>query len=395
MSGVVGVLSFARASPSVRTAVLASVVTRLPIGMTGAALPLLGLDRGLGPGVAGGMVATYGVAVAVTSPSWGRAADRVRPGGLLVGTSIAAAAATVSMVLVPASAPVLLGGAALLGAVTLPFGAVMRALWNRVLTSGQERASASAFESFLAEGVHIAGRVLVALLSVAVGVRATFVAQALIGVTGGLTLAAVPLVRHADRPPPLPGPHARGLDPLRRIPLHYARLLAFSASLGAFGMSLVVAVVEASGPGGAALALAAWGSGGLLGVTLLARRVPGTAPGVHARLLLTMAALQGLLLACFAWPAATVLVGFLAGLPIAASLTLAYRALTDSSPPARATEYLAWATTAIFVGNAAGAAGYGLLSEGVGPRLAALLAPVLAVLAAVVAPAPKEVHSRG
>lgn len=352
-------------------------LARLPLGM-GAVLPLLlVLSRTGSATAAGSAVAAYGCGLCLAVPGWGRRADRQGAAPVLRTCAVGSLLATIALAVCPPKPVLLIVAAGLLGAFVPPTNAAMRALWTRRLPDEPARQAAAAAESVVAELVHIAGRIAVALLALVLPLGAVLV------VAGGLLVAATEWLLRlrppgpglADRPPPDHRPTWTGAL-LVRLPLTYLALGLMSAGLGATstGIALRADPTGAAAPA-AALALALWGVGSAAGGLLAARRRP------PVTLLLLGLGAGAALVGVGTWLPLGV-AALLAGLPIAPALTGLYCQLQDRAPDGRVTEALALATSALFLGNAGGAAVAGVVATADGAVAAALAGVAFTVLAA-------------
>lgn len=337
-----------------RNALLLAVgfLARLPVGMGAVLLLLLILSRTGSAAAAGGAVAAYGGGLCLAVPWWGRRADRKGAVPVLRSCAWLSLLATAALASCPPQPVLLLGCAAVLGGCAPPTNAVMRALWQRRLATTTDRQQAASVESVVAELVHIAGRTAVAALALVLPLTTILVLQGLllVGATEWLLRLRPAGAGFAEAPPARSrGPRSGSL--LRRLPLTYAGLGLLSAALGATSTGIALGAELHGGSGsGAAFALAAWGAGSAVGGLLLSR-----VRALPLPLLLLGPGLGAALIAVHG-PLPLAAAAFVAGLPIAPALTGIYRRLQDQAPAARATEALSLATSALFLGNAAGSA---------------------------------------
>ena len=245
---------------------LASIVGRFPLGMTGLAVLLLVRDVTGSYAAAGAVSAAYALAFALVSPARARTADRRGPVRVLLLLAVVNPVALVALVALAAADPpvwalVLL--AVVAGGTVPPLGAVMRALWGVVVPPGA-LPTAYALEAVVIEVCFVGGPLLVAGLTGAFGPSAAVLAAAGLSLVGTVWLAVTPAVR-AVRPVPS-SPHVLG--PLVSRPVR-GLLLAVAAVGAGFG-SLEVALpafVEDAGsrPGIAGVLLAVWSVGSVVG----------------------------------------------------------------------------------------------------------------------------------
>jgi MFS family permease len=363
---------------------VASIVGRLSLGMTGLALLLLVRHTTGSYASAGLVAAAYALAFGVFGPARARSADRRGPVRVLLLTAaIHPPVLVLLVVLAERGAPawVLALPAVLGGATVPPLGPVMRALWGSLL-QGPSLATAYSLESVVVELCFVLGPLLTAGLAASVGAGAAVIAAALLALLGALWLAATPRVR-AVVPHPAPSSGSR-FGPLAS-PAVRALLLTVAAiglGFGAIEVSLP-AYVESQGarPASAGILLAVWSVGSIVGglvyggLHLVAphrRQVPvlvaALAVGSALPLLATGPVVMGAVL-------------FAYGLTIAPFSACNSVLLGQSAPPGTTTEAFAWNSSMIFGGAALGSALAGVLVERVGPFAGLAVTAVAGVLA--------------
>lgn len=379
------------AVPGSRAFSFAGWVGRLPAPMLGLGAVLLVEDASGSYGLAGAVSGTLALCFALAGPQWARAMDRRGQGVVLRGAMLALLVTGVAFaVAVQAGAPrwswfVL---AALTGASAPNIGSMVRARWSAALDS-QGRQTAFAFEAVADEVVFVLGPPLVTLLATLIAPPVGFLTGILLGVGGGLALAAQ---RSSEPPlhprdPSAPGRRRSVLTPaLLVVSLTY---LAVGTVFGAIDV-VVIGFADAEGAealSGAALAVFAGGSlvaGLAYGLARparsLAARFVGTAVafGLAAQLLWIVGSMPVL-----------VLCGFLAGLTIAPILVSGTTLVESRVSPGVLTESLAWTITGLTLGVTVGSALTGAAVDHWGareafavPALAAALAGVLALAGA-------------
>lgn len=236
-----GPLSFAFADPRTRVVASLSFLARLPTGMIGIIIPLLALGSGLSPVMAGAALGAFRVAQAVATPLWGRLGDAIPLRFLMriVCTTYGATAAALAML--AGDSVAIVAGAVLLGLVTLPFSALMRAFWNRQPDLVDRQLEANVFESFLAEGVLLAGRSVIALAAWYLSIEYVALGQAVLACVGGVALSFTARVRR-DRPTVAAKENEVGYGAAWWAVASglYGIYLLLSMSLGAFSFSLIL-----------------------------------------------------------------------------------------------------------------------------------------------------------
>lgn len=187
------------ARPDFKSVLVASVVGRLPIGLTGLAILLLS-QGATGSFVRGGATAAaYVVGLACFAPVLGRIIDRSGPRAVLLWCAFAFPASLVALVLaVHANADgafFSLGFAFAAGANFPPITVCMRTFFRRRLAEESLLATAYSLESVLIETIFIAGPVLVAFFVAYSSASAAVCFAALCGVSGTLLFLRSPALR--------------------------------------------------------------------------------------------------------------------------------------------------------------------------------------------------------
>lgn len=177
------------AQPPLRAAILASVLGRLPIGITGLAILMLAQDT-TGSFGRGGLVAAFYVAgLATVAPLLGRLIDRYGPRPALLACSFAfpaALAALVAALAVPVSPLITCLLAAAAGASFPPITVCMRTFFKQRLKEDGLLAAAYSLESVLIEIIFIVGPVLVAIFVALASPAAAVLFAAACGCSGTL-----------------------------------------------------------------------------------------------------------------------------------------------------------------------------------------------------------------
>ena len=366
-----------------RPLVVASLVGRLPIGMTPLGVILLLRADGRSYALAGLVDGADVLGVAIAQPVLGRMVDRLGLRRVLVPSALVFALAAVALAVAGsrgASVYVLIPLALLAGMSLPPVGASMRALWPALVTAPELRGAAYTLDAILQEVTFIVGPPLVAALAAAASPRVALYVVALLALVG---VGAFSLL--ASREPAREGRRgARALDSIgARLVLSLSLLLG--ASFGAEEIAMPAFAEHHGARSAAGALLAALALGSLLGGVIFGTR---TTEQTAVRRLGRGLLLCGLaVLPLFAAPsiAAMAALMLLAGLPIAPSFAAQYLLLDALAVPGAATETFAWNTTAIFAGAAVGNALGGALVAASSYRASLTLAMAFALLSAAIA----------
>ena len=387
------VISLARysallAKPALRSAIAASVLGRLPIGIAGLSILMLAQDATGSFGSAGAVAACYVAGLAAVSPMNGRLIDRYGPRPTLLGCALAfpsALAALVAALSAPAAPPwVAFALAAVAGASFPPITVCMRTFFKQQLKDDALLATAYSLESVLIELIFILGPVLVAIFVALASPAVAVLFAAACGCAGTLLFQNSRALRHWHIEPRgsanLLGPLAEpGFVPLLAVIVCYA---------SAFGLVEIGTIAFATETNGQALA------GVLLGVMSIGSAAGGLVYGSRswrlplARQFPIMLGLMGLGVGPLALLSASWAFGLwclAAGVAMAPALIMQSMLVAGNSRPEHSTEAFTWSTTGLLAGVGLGlTAGGALLEYAKSPAVFAAAA-ALSVAAGLVA----------
>lgn len=365
----------------------ASVIGRLPLGMTGLAILLLVRESTGSYAAAGAASAAYALAFAVVSPARARTADRRGPVRILLLMGLLhplALAALVGLAAAGAGVGLQALAAVLAGATVPPLGAVLRAMWPRLVPESA-LVTAYALESVVVELCFVGGPLLVAVLTGVLGPSAAVLAAGLLTLVGTVCLVrtgAIRAITPVTSTPTLLGPLVSA--PVRGLLLG---VCAVGAGFGALEVALP-AFVEGAGrrPGTAGVLLAVWSVGSIVGGLTYGAVHPATPHRRQLPLLVAVLAAGTVLPLLVAGPAdaglllmSLALLGY--GLSIAPFFACNSVLLGAAAPTGTVTEAFAWNSSMIFGGAALGAAAAGLLVERSGVVAALVLTACTGLLA--------------
>ena len=353
------------ADSEARRFTLAGLIARLPISMTGIGIVLLvSLSTG-SFGRAGLITAAGTITGALVAPFWGRAIDRIGQAKVLIAAVIInTVSLTILIISVQAHWPLLTSVLASAG-VGLGFssaGAAVRARWSYRLAGSPLLNTAFAFEAMLDEVVFIVGPVLVTFLATSLHPALGIATSGAIGLVGAVALAA----QRSSQPPIHPSTRQRGGSQVMPVRI----LLPVAIACGALGMVfggmevVVVAFAKASGVlKYTGVILMAWAFGSLLSGAVTGTITWKASPAQRFRVSAVSLALSLLPLIFVSNPLVVALLLMLSGIAIAPTLIASVAVTQTSVPPSRLTEALAWTSTGLAAGVAAGAAGLGLVID--------------------------------
>jgi MFS family permease len=356
---------------------LLGAAARLPYGMGAVGLLVVGRFQDLSTATSAGLASLFTLGLALATPVWGGIADRrgIRRVLLLcIGFDVAG---TVAIALDKGAGPSLVG-AALVGVGTPPLAATMRATWNRLLPPGVPQERAAALESALAEGVHIVGRLVVALL-------AELHAELIMPVACGLLLVAgLPLAMDRRL-----RPSAYGLSTVtvREVIVRSRAILFLTVIITIAHGAVATAVVLGAGTGSpfaGPLFMACWGLGSAFGGLALATRGAVSAQTLITRGLATFGALTAVSVPVFGRdPVTSVLLSLLLGAPLSPMFAGLYRVAANAATRGRETQTLSLISSMVVIGFSVGSSLAGLVGSFWSPREGGFTVAAVSTLAAL------------
>jgi MFS family permease len=394
------VISLARysallAKPTLRSAIAASVLGRLPIGITGLAVLMLAQDISGSFGRGGAVAACYVAGLAAVAPLFGRLIDRYGPRATLLVCAFAfpaALAALVAALAAPAPLWMAFALAATTGACFPPITVCMRTFFKQQLAEDPLLATAYSLESVVIEMIFILGPVIVAMFVALASPAAAVLFAAACGCAGTLMFQRSRALQQWRIEPrgkaSLFGPLADpGFVPLLAVIVCYA---------SAFGLLEIGTTAYASEAGEPALA------GVLLGIMSIGSAAGGLVYGSRSwRLPLVrqfplMLAIMGLGIAPLTLLSSAWLFGLwclAAGIAMAPALIMQSMLVAKSSRQEHSTEAFTWSSTGLLAGVGLGLTLGGALLEYA--RSPAVFAAAAALSLAAGALAPLLVKLRG
>jgi predicted MFS family arabinose efflux permease len=351
------------AERELRRTFAASVLGRVPIGVTGLAVLLL-VQSSTGSFARGGAAAgCYVAGVAVAAPAIGRLIDRYGPRRILLGCGLLFPSALIALVAAVRyeAALLALALAAAAGASFPPISVCIRTYFRRRVGDALLAAAYSA-ESVLIEVIFILGPMLVALLVAFASPAVAVWFAAACGLVGTALFLRSPALRqwHIE-----PRTSASLLGPLaeRGFPSLVAVVLCFAAAFGFVEIGVVAYATEAVDPALAGVLLGVMSAGSALGGLAYGSR------GWHlplARQFATALALMsaGLTVLALRWEPWTFTAWCaLGGIAMAPALIIQSMLAAKIARPEHSTEAFTWTTSALLAGVGIGLAAGGALLE--------------------------------
>lgn len=358
--------------PGMGTTMLASVVGRLPIGVTGLAILLFVQGRSGSFAQAGTASAFYVIGLAVVAPLLGRLIDRNGPRQILMTCSMAYPAALLGLValVLHAAHPAWVAACALVaGAALPPVTICMRTLYPRALGDVALLQTAYSIDSALVETVFIVGPALVALFVAADHPAGAVVLAAVCGAVGGVIFLRSPAIRGWGMA------QAGGRRPRLALP-RYPKLLAvfaatvmYSVAFGLFEVAVTAFAAQQGAPAAAGIALALASAGSVAGALVYGSR--HWSPPLPRQFLigLGLMATGTLMLATVGNIYLFALASIVAGAPMAPVIAAQSLLVSRLAPREMLAEAFTWGSTCLLGGIGIGIAAGGLLAEHAAPSL--------------------------
>ena len=354
-------------APGIAAIVFATLVGRLPIGISGLAILLYVQDVTGSFATAGVVAGALALGSAAGAPFSGRIVDWRGERALLPLGFVHAAGLLLIWVLGAAG-----GGTAVLavaafaaGAAFPPVASVLRSRWPLLLADEPDLVPAAyALDSVFLEIVFVTGPLLTTVIVATVGPEYALLVSAAC-VMSGTTMFLAGL-RGRPRPDaPEEGTRRFGLGALAAPGVRTIALASLPVGF-AFGTIEVVLPAFSADHDAKALAgllLAVWsGASGVAGLVYGARPMRGRLSDVHLRLAFALPLAFTLLLAAVS-PLTMALLVVIAGLPIAPLIASRNQLVERVAPRGTATEAFTWPLTALVSGVSLGAAASGALVE--------------------------------
>jgi predicted MFS family arabinose efflux permease len=384
----VGVYSRIMRTPGVAAVVLATLVGRLPIGISGLAILLYVREVTGSFAAAGACAGALALGSASGAPLQGRLVDRRGLGTLLPLACVHAAGLVLVWILGAAGAPIVAIAAASFvgGAAIPPLSSVLRSRWSYLLEDRPELIpSAFALDSVLIEFIFIVGPLVVTAIVATTG------PEYALGVSAACVLFGTTLLLsglRGRRGPERQGEAERALGLGALAAPGLRTLVLASLPVGfCFGSIEVVLPAFSESEGSREMAgvlLAVWSSASLAAGLLYGARPPqAPVADIHLRFALVLP-LGIAALAAATSPLTMALLAILAGLPIAPLIASRNQLVGHVSLPGTATEAFTWPLTALVAGVSLGAAAAGAVVESYSWTAGVLMAVAVAGLGAAV-----------
>ena len=349
---------------------VAGAIGRMPMSMFGLGTVLLIASVTGSYGLAGIVAATGSVGYAVCAPQAARLADRLGQRRVLVPLAAFFAACTLALIgcaelHAPVWALLITGGLA--GASMPSIGSMVRARWSALLGDSPLLHTAFSLESVADETIFVIGPAVVTLLATEV-YPAAGVGVAMVACVAGTLLFAAqrrtepPLAKAVPRRAGGSAIPAPGLITL--APVYFC----MGAMFATIDLSTVDFAQEHGHKPLAGFILGAYALGSAVGGITYGSR--SWASPAHRRFAIALCLVAAGTATFWAMPGLVVLAAviFCSGLCISPAFITGFSLIAQQAPPGRRTEGLAWLSSAISVGVAAGSAVAGQIIDADGAR---------------------------
>lgn len=351
--------------PDLKTVLVASIVGRLPIGLTGLSILLLAQEATGSYRSAGAVAAAYVVGLACLAPVLGRLIDRSGPRGVLLWSAVAFPAALVAMlaaVRMQAPIEVAMLGAFAAGASFPPITVCMRTFFRRRLAEESLLATAYSLESVLIETIFIVGPMLVSLFVAYASASAAVLFAAACGVTGTLLFLRSPALRGWQ----IEAHGARGMfGPLAEpgFPTLFVVILGYSAAFGLVEIGVTAYAAERGTPASAGVLLGLMSAGSAVGGLAYGSRSWRLPLARQFAIALFVLGAGVSLLAMPMNPWWFAIASIVAGIVMAPTLTIQSMLVARNASSRHLTEAFTWSSTGLLAGVGGGIAFGGWLIE--------------------------------
>lgn len=352
--------------PGIASAVVASFVGRLPIGMAVLSI-LLYVQHSHQSFVRAGVAsALYVTGVCVAAPFIGRMIDRMGPTRLIAFGAVAYPLALAMLILAVhlRASDALVGAAAFAaGALFPPVPTTIRALLRRLLRDPAQLQTAYSLDSVMMETVFILGPGVVSIFVAFSWPVGAVVCTAALGLVGGLVFSRSRAVR-AWVPEPAPRrPATFGVMRTPGLPSVLAVTIFFSFGFGLFEVGVTALASRAGMPAAAGVILALASVGSALGALVYGSRSWSVSVAAQYRLALCAMALGLLALAPIEQLWLFGLMSVLAGVPMSTVLASQSILIAGIAPRESLAECFTWSSTSLLAGVSLGIAAGGAMLE--------------------------------
>jgi Major Facilitator Superfamily len=373
------------AARDLRTALIASLVGRLPVGIAGLAILLLVQSVNGSFASAGAATASYVAGLAALAPTMGRLIDRRGPRRVLLACAVfypVSLATLVASIASAAPAWWYLTLAATAGATFPPITVCMRTYFKQRLGDSPLLATAYSLESVLIESIFILGPMLVALF-VALASPSVAVLFAAVCASGGTMLFLRSPALKYWKLEPLRASEMFGPLSAPRFLVLLAVVLCYSIAFGLVEIGVTGFATAAGTPALAGVLLGLMSVGSVVGGLVYGSRGWHMPVARQFSLALLLMAFGILPLACVTsiWMFASL--SALSGIVMAPALAMQSMLVVRTAPSDSSAEAFTWSATSLLAGVGIGFALGGVILESTGSATVIVAAAAASLAGAV------------
>jgi len=375
------------AERDLRTAILASLIGRLPIGISGLALLLLVQAREASFSDSGLVTSAYLAGLAGIAPLVGRLIDRLGPRPVLLLAGLAYPVALLTLVYaINAGAPLtLVLVLSFASGATLPqITTCMRTLYRRRLQDDALLVAALSFDSVLIETVFILGPMVVAFVVATATPDLAILLGAVCAAIGALIITRIPALTDwpVERLPHRSLFGALQHPAFRKL---LTILLCYAAVFGLVDIAVATYAYEIQSPALAGVILGVMSIGSAAGGLAYGSRpwhLPLTRQFAWSLIVMGVSIVP---MAFIAHPAFLALFAIASGVTMSPPLIIQSTMVAKTMPTSQMAEAFTWVTTAMLCGVGLGFAFGGLVAEAQGATAVFLLAAVITTVTGLAA----------
>jgi len=375
------------AERDLRTAILASLIGRLPIGISGLALLLLVQTREASFSDSGLVTSAYLAGLAGIAPLVGRLIDRLGPRPVLLLAGLAYPVALLTLVYaINAGAPLtLVLVLSFASGATLPqITTCMRTLYRRRLQDDALLVAALSFDSVLIETVFILGPMVVAFVVATATPDLAILLGAVCAAIGALIITRIPALTDwpVERLPHRSLFGALQHPAFRKL---LTILLCYAAVFGLVDIAVATYAYEIQSPALAGVILGVMSIGSAAGGLAYGSRpwhLPLTRQFAWSLIVMGVSIVP---MAFIAHPAFLALFAIASGVTMSPPLIIQSTMVAKTMPTSQMAEAFTWVTTAMLCGVGLGFAFGGLVAEAQGATAVFLLAAVITTVTGLAA----------
>lgn len=352
---------------------VATILGRVPISMRSLGVVLL-IEQLTGSfGLAGIIGATQTFVAAFALPRLGRLVDRIGERTLLIWTTTVHAIGMTWLITAAYLKPnmlLMMIGAALVGASSMPFGSLSRARWVGTLGKGPRLGKAYAMESMADEIGFIVGPMLVVPLSISITPGAGLIGSLTMTLLAStvLVLQKRPETNTRVAPQPATTSESTSVIGIPGVQVLVASLFFIGVIFGAVDIVMVAFADHLGRPNMASILTSIFAVGSFIGAIAYGAKTWHTSVDRRYRLAIWWLSLGTIPILLANTVFTMSLAALLTGVAIAPAMISANTVIENLAPPKMLTEAFAWLSSAVATGAAMGVVIAGQVLDHIGVR---------------------------